>query len=113
MRVSLCIANTRPRRCAHHLKPSFSCAWTVRRSHVRSFCVIVAQANALSEFSAATFKSYRNPLECRRQSDYTTFQSNSGLPHSCPVSEKASGGTPETCAGAPAAANSRASVLVP
>jgi hypothetical protein len=37
-----------------------------------------------------------------------TFQSNKGLPHSWPVSEKASGGTPETCAGAPAAANSRA-----
>jgi hypothetical protein len=74
---------------------------------------MVAQANALSEFSAAALMSYRNRLKCRRQSDCTTFQSNSGLPHSCPVSEKASGGTPETCAGAPAAANSRASVLVP
>lgn len=36
--------------------------------------------------------------------DTRTAQKNSGLPHSWPVSEKASGGTPDTSAGAPASA---------
>lgn len=36
-----------------------------------------------------------------------TSQLNSGLPHSCPVSEKASGGTPDTRAGAPASASTQ------
>lgn len=49
--------------------------------------------------------------EINRTMSLLTFQSNSGLPHSWPVSEKASGGTPETCAGAPAAANNSTCLL--